>query len=117
MAEFKPQIHIQAQAIIMFDESEMRALDALIGYGVQPFLDVFYKHLGKAYLQPHEAGMRSLFDTLGVVRGALLRMDDARNVYYGKKAAVHLTAPSARQGQDDALEAAFAPVMKRDGHG
>lgn len=46
------------------NEDEMGALDALIGYGIDPFLAVFYEKLGKAYMEPHEAGLRSLFKTI-----------------------------------------------------
>lgn len=42
-------------------ESEMLALDGMMGYGADEFLKVFYQYLGKHYLHPHEAGVRSLF--------------------------------------------------------
>ena len=45
------------------------ALDALIGYGVEGFLESFYKVMGTAYLKPHEAGLRSLFKTIAVEVG------------------------------------------------
>jgi hypothetical protein len=41
---------------------EAKALDAIVGYGIEPFLKVFYEHLGKAYLQPHESEMINLFN-------------------------------------------------------
>ena len=44
--------------------AEVQALEALAGYGVDGFLEVFYKQMGKHYLQPHEAGLRSLFNTI-----------------------------------------------------
>lgn len=43
-------------------KGEAQALDAIVGYGVEPFLKVFYEHMGKAYLQPHEKEMRKLFE-------------------------------------------------------
>lgn len=43
---------------------EAQALDALSGYGIKPFLEVFYTHMGKNYLEPHEAGLVSLFETI-----------------------------------------------------
>ena len=51
---------------IMFevDEEEAAALDALAGYGVQAFIDAFYEKMGKAYLQPHEAGLRRFLSTV-----------------------------------------------------
>ncbi len=51
-------------AMLTLSEVEMRALDALVGYGTEPFIDHFYKTLGKAYLEDHVAGIRSLFDTI-----------------------------------------------------
>ena len=45
-------------------ESEARALDALVGYGFKSFLEVFYKNLGKHYMEPHEKGLQNLFDTV-----------------------------------------------------
>ena len=63
------------------DEEELRALDALAGYGIKPFLEVFYKSLGKAYLQPHEDGLRRLFETIRRdVPPALRRVDNAREL-------------------------------------
>jgi hypothetical protein len=41
---------------------EMLALDAIVGYGTDNFLKVFYQFLGRHYLQPHEKGCRTLFD-------------------------------------------------------
>lgn len=69
--------HVETRATIELSEMEMRALDALIGYGIQPFLDVFYKNLGKHYMQPCEAGLRSLFKTLGSEIPSVLRRADA----------------------------------------
>lgn len=48
--------------------AEVQALEALAGYGIENFLKVFYQHMGKHYLQPHEKGLRSLFDA---IRGEL----------------------------------------------
>lgn len=57
-----------AQATVEFTikftltKGEALALDAIVGYGVDPFLKVFYEHMGKSYLQPHEKEMRKLFE-------------------------------------------------------
>lgn len=48
--------------------AEVQALEALAGYGIENFLKVFYLHMGKHYLHPHEKGLRSLFDA---IRGEL----------------------------------------------
>lgn len=60
-------------------EIEARALGALVGYGTDEFLAAFYKHMGKAYLEPHEAGLRSLFAKIkSDVVPALCHVDTAR---------------------------------------
>ncbi|MFY1963370.1 hypothetical protein [Achromobacter xylosoxidans] len=82
MKRFIQQPHVETRATIELSEVEMRALDAMIGYGIEPFLEVFYKHLGKHYMQPHEGGMRSLFKTIGQDIPAVLdRADAARKAF------------------------------------
>lgn len=82
MKRFIQQPHVETRATIELSEVEMRALEAMIGYGVQPFLDVFYQHLGKHYLKPHEAGIRSLFKTIGSdIPDVLRRADAARQAF------------------------------------
>ena len=44
--------------------NEAKALNAIIGCGSEPFIEFYYKDLGKSYLQPHEAGVHSLFVTI-----------------------------------------------------
>lgn len=50
--------------ILKLSEKEARALEAITLYGTKNFLETFYKHLGKAYLQPHEDGINILFETI-----------------------------------------------------
>jgi hypothetical protein len=86
MAIFKTTTAIEAKATIEFNESELRALEAMTGYGIKAFLEVFYSKLGKAYMQPHEKGLRSLFDTVKPpVSQALREVDQARNILRGLK--------------------------------
>ena len=59
-SELKPSIN--AKISICLDEMEARALSAITTYGTDSFLRVFYKHLGKAYLQKYEVGVYSLFE-------------------------------------------------------
>lgn len=59
---FQPTVTVTAT--LTLDHAEIAALDALAGYGTDAFLKVFYDKLGEAYLRPHEAGLRSLFDTI-----------------------------------------------------
>lgn len=80
---------IKGEVTLVLSEDEAKALDALVGYGHKNFLEVFYAHLGKAYLQPHERGLKSLFESVrtgeGSVSNFLKRIHDARDVFTGKK--------------------------------
>jgi len=49
---------------IKLNESEARALKAITAYGPDKFCDWFYKNLGKAYMEQHEKGLHSLFNTI-----------------------------------------------------
>lgn len=64
--------------LIQLDEDEVRALDALAGYGTDPFIQAFYKVMGKCYLGPHEDGLRSFLDGIRpVCQEAIGRVDAA----------------------------------------
>lgn len=81
MAEYKTTTKIEATATISFNEIELRALDAMTGYGIKSFLKVFYAELGEAYMQPHEAGLISLFETINPpVHRALSQVDTVRRI-------------------------------------
>lgn len=71
----RPRVDIDVA--IKLNESEMRALDALVGYGPDAFLKVFCEKLGGAYMRPHEAGLRSLFATVKAHIPSILRRADA----------------------------------------
>ncbi|ROR25136.1 hypothetical protein EC845_1176 [Comamonas sp. BIGb0124] len=67
---------------LKLNEPEIRALDALAGYGFMAFLDVFYKHMGRHYLEPHEEGLRSLFEVIKTDLPPILhRLDAARQAF------------------------------------
>ena len=55
---------VEVNVVITLTESEIRALEALAGYGDKSFLDTFYKYMGRHYLQPHEDGIKSLFNVV-----------------------------------------------------
>lgn len=59
---FRPIVTVEASMTL--DEGELSALDALVGYGTDAFLKVFYKEMGEAYLKPHEKSLRSLFEKI-----------------------------------------------------
>lgn len=70
---------ITFETTLKLNETEARALDALVGYGTDKFLKVFYAYLGTAYMRDHEAGLRSLFDAIrGSIPAALSTIDRAR---------------------------------------
>lgn len=58
------RILLKAEIHFVLNETEAKALDALAGYGTDNFLKCFYTHMGKAYLEPHERGLRSLFEKI-----------------------------------------------------
>lgn len=63
-------------------ESEARALVALTVYGFDAFSKVFYEKLGRDAMKPHEAGLRSLFETLKItIKPHLSRIDKTRNAF------------------------------------
>lgn len=55
---------IEFSVTLTLTVGEAKALDAIVGYGTDAFLEVFYPKLGKAYLQPFENDMRKLFDKI-----------------------------------------------------
>lgn len=82
MAKIRYKPVVETQMTLSVNEEEMRALDALVGYGTDNFLKIFYEKLGKAYLQPHEKGLRSLFKCVREELPSILsRADDARKAF------------------------------------
>jgi hypothetical protein len=82
MALISQKPTVQVQATFQLDEEEMRALDALAGYGTEVFLKTFYEKLGREYLEPHENGLRKLFKTVRDAIPAILeRADEARKAF------------------------------------
>lgn len=65
--------HITVTGTLTLTEAEMGALEALAGYGADPFLKVFYEKLGEAYMKKHEIGLRSLFNTISATVPLALR--------------------------------------------
>lgn len=86
MARIVQQATVKIEALITLDEGELRALDALAGYGDDAFIQHFYDKLGKAYMQAHEGSLRQFLKTIRGVAGEILsRADDARDVFNGAK--------------------------------
>lgn len=69
---------IDYSVTINLNESEIRALDAFAGYGLKPFLELFYKHMGEHYLKPHENGLKTLFAKIEELRQPIAAMDELK---------------------------------------
>ncbi len=76
MADVSFKLVLDVEAKLVLNEDECRALDALIGYGTDSFLKVFYEKLGAHYMRPHENGLRSLFAKFAEVSGPAMRLAD-----------------------------------------
>jgi hypothetical protein len=64
------------------NEAEAHALDALTGYNIDEFIAVFKEKLGRAYLEPHEDALRSLFEYLHqTLPGHLSKASRARQAF------------------------------------
>ena len=62
--EIKASLSLDIKITLEMTLDEAIALKEITGYGVDAFLEGYYKQLGKHYLQPHEKGVRSLFNTI-----------------------------------------------------
>lgn len=73
------EVTVRYECTLRLTEAEMRALDALTGYGFRPFLKVFYERMGRHYLEPYEKALQEFFvkvRTKGVPQ--LRAIDEAR---------------------------------------
>ena len=72
---------VSFECYMTLTETEARALDALSGYGEEEFIKHFYKHLGKAYMEKYEVGLRSfLFSIRHTLSPQLHQINEARKV-------------------------------------
>jgi len=60
----KTNIDVKITATLELTEGQLRALDAMIGYGDDAFLKAFYVKLGTSYMKPFERDLRDLFAEL-----------------------------------------------------
>ena len=82
MAQVTQQPKVEVTTQFTVTEVELRALDALAGYGDDAFIKVFYEHLGKAYMQKHEAGLRQFLQSVrNFAPGIIHRTDAARKAF------------------------------------
>lgn len=70
---------VSITATLTLTEGQLRALDALAGYGDDAFFKAFYLKLGKHYMQPVERDMRELFAVIRKeVPKALSEIEESR---------------------------------------
>ena len=82
MAKIISETKIDFQLNISLNESEARAIDALVGYGDDPFIEKFYTFFGKHYMQSHEQGLREFFKSIrSIVPTELAKVDKARKSF------------------------------------
>lgn len=82
MAKITELSTVTVEAKFTVTEGELRALEALAGYGDEAFIEMFYKNLGKTYLQPHEKHLREFLKSIRSIATPILsRTDAARKVF------------------------------------
>jgi len=79
MAEARNHATVEFSTTFTLTEVEIRALDALVGYGDTAFITHFKGSLGEAYIRNHEKGLRTFFSSVRQqVLPALHDIDTAR---------------------------------------
>lgn len=63
-APVKVHTEVRVTSTITLTEGQLRALDAMVGYGDDAFLKAFYVKLGKHYMSPFERDLRDLFEVI-----------------------------------------------------
>jgi len=58
----KVNADVEFTATLTVNEEELKALDALVGYGGASFIKVFQEHLGKSYLNGSENTLLKIFE-------------------------------------------------------
>lgn len=76
MAKLIGNAVLNVKATFELDEEELRAMEALSGYGNDAFIKVFYQHLGEAYMKKHEDGLRRVLDMFCKTTPSVLHMVD-----------------------------------------
>jgi alpha-D-ribose 1-methylphosphonate 5-triphosphate synthase subunit PhnL len=65
-------------------EGELRALDALAGYGDDAFIRTFYEKMGQTYLKPHELHLREFLKSIREIASPILSRADAARKAFSK---------------------------------
>jgi len=69
-------IQVSYGASIQLTEIELRALEAMVGYGYDSFIKAFKEKLGSHYMNGYEKGMKQLFEDVRDQVGPALRKID-----------------------------------------
>ena len=73
---------MQFSVFMKLTEPEARALKELTVFGFDNFVKVFYEHLGKSTMQPHEEGLKSLFESIkNEIPKHLSRIDKTKKTF------------------------------------
>lgn len=83
MASITAKPTVTVSATFTVNEAELRALDALAGYGDDAFIKMFYKDLGSTYMKPHEAGLREFLKSIRSIAGGIISRTDAARKAFG----------------------------------
>ncbi|PDS97542.1 hypothetical protein CO659_12840 [Rhizobium sp. S9] len=79
MATIANKVTVGFSSTLTLNEQELRALEAIVGYGYESFITCFKKHMGEAYIRGYEGGAESLFQAIRRdVMPALRKIDTAR---------------------------------------
>ena len=81
MARLNGKVILDVSINLIISEKEARALDALVGYGDDAFIKVFYEKLGQAYMLKHEDGLREFLTSVRQLMPNILKqIDDVREI-------------------------------------
>lgn len=78
---------VELKVALELNEEEAKALEVVMSYNVDQFLEMFYTKMGKTVLEPYEKGLRSLFEARGSLALWINRAERAKkefNVTEGK---------------------------------
>lgn len=79
-----PKVEVTTQFTVT--EGELRALDALAGYGDDVFTKMFYEKCGQHYLKPYEKDLREFLKSVRSLATPILnRTDEARKAFNREK--------------------------------
>lgn len=76
MANLECKTKLDLSVSFTVNEVELRALDALAGYGDDAFIKMFYDNLGQSYMKPYEQGMREFLKSIRTITPAILNQAD-----------------------------------------